>query len=187
MKLLKLFACAAALAVLCGCATAASTASTRKSFPDNAFREVPQEYMRPCEKGGTIRTFQYMTRDNQTAGSREFEKSALVYLPYGYDEKDTSTRYNVLYLMHGGGDSPAWYFGGEGRNTNLKNIIDHLIANGEMKPLIICALSYYTEYSNDATKNCIDYHYELDKDVIPVFEKQYHTYANIVVRISCKS
>ena len=178
MKLLRLFACAAALAVLCGCAsTGASTASTRTSFPDNAFKEIPEEYMRVCDKGGVIRNFTYKTRDNQTAGSPEFEKSGLVYLPYGYDEKDTSTRYNVLYLMHGGGDNPGWYFGGEGQNTRLKNVIDHLIANGEMKPLIICALSYYTQYSNDATKNCIDFHYELDKDVIPVFEKQYHTYA----------
>ena len=180
MKKLRLLACAAALAVLCGCA--GTGASVRTSFPDNAFKEIPQEYMRVCEKGGTITTFKYKTRDNQTAGSPEFEKSALVYLPYGYDEKDASTRYNVLYLMHGGGDSPAWYFGGEGQNTQLKNVIDHLIANGEMKPLVICALSYYTQYSNDATKNCIDYHYELDKDVIPVFEKKYHTYATDVTQ-----
>jgi len=184
MKRLHLLAGAVSLAMLCGCiwsgvnpAPKAPGPSTRTSYPDNAFKEVPQEYMNVCDKGGTIKTFKYTTRDNQTAGSREFEKSALVYLPYGYDEKDTSTRYNVLYLMHGGGDSPAWYFGGEGQNTRLKNIIDHLIANGEAKPVIICALSYYTEYSNDATKNCIDYHYELDKDVIPVFEKQYHTCA----------
>ena len=41
MKKLKLFACAAALAVLCGCASiGASTASTRTSFPDNAFKEI---------------------------------------------------------------------------------------------------------------------------------------------------
>ena len=182
MKHLKLFAFVAAFAVLCGCVGigAASTASTRTSFPDNAFREIPQDYFNVCEKGGVIKDFKYKTRDNQTAGSPEFEKSGLVYLPYGYDEKDTSTCYNVLYLMHGGGDSPAWYFGGEGQNTRLKNVIDHLIANGEMKPLIICALSYYTQYSNDATKNCIAFHYELDKDVIPVFEKQYHTYAQDV-------
>ena len=45
MKHLKFFACAAALAVLCGCVGigAASTASTRTSFPDNAFKEIPQE------------------------------------------------------------------------------------------------------------------------------------------------
>ena len=178
MKTLKLFAFAASLALLCvSCVSGGSGASTRKSFPDNAFKEVPREYFNVCDKGGVVKSFKYKTRDNQTPGSPDFRKSALVYLPYGYDEKDDSTRYNVLYLMHGGGDSPAWYFGGEGQNTRLKNIIDHLIANGEMKPVIICALSYYTEYSNDATKNCIDYHYELVKDVIPVFEKQYHTYA----------
>ncbi len=185
MKHLKLLACALSIAMLCCCiwegvhpAPAAPGPSTRTVFPDNAFKEVPREYFNVCEKGGTVKTFKYTTRDNQTPGSPEFEKSALVYLPYGYDENDTSTRYNVLYLMHGGGDSPAWYFDGEGRNSRLKNIIDHQIANGEVKPLIICALSYYTQYSNDATKNCIDYHFELDKDVIPVFEKQYHTYAN---------
>ena len=179
MKSLKLLASAVSLALVCvSCVCGGSNASTRKSFPDNAFKEVPREYFNVCDKGGVVKSFKYTTRDNQTPGSKEFEKSALVYLPYGYDEKDASTPYNVLYLMHGGGDSPAWYLGGEGQNTRLKNIIDHLIANGEMKPLIICALSYYTQYSNDATKNCIDYHYELDKDVIPVFEKQYHTYAN---------
>ena len=95
MKHLRLFACAAALAVLCGCAsTGASTASTRTSFPDNAFKEIPQEYMSVCDKGGVIRNFTYKTRDNQTAGSPEFEKSGLVYLPYGYDENDKSTRPN---------------------------------------------------------------------------------------------
>ena len=185
MKHLQIFACALSVAILSGCiwggvnpAPEAPGPSTRTSFPDNAFKEIPREYFDVCEKGGTVKTFKYTTRDNQTPGSPEFEKSALVYLPYGYDENDTKTRYDVLYLMHGGGDSPAWYFDGEGRNSRLKNILDHQIANGEVKPVIICALSYYTQYSNDATKNCIDYHFELDKDVIPVFEKQYHTYAN---------
>ena len=97
MKHLKFFACAAVLAVLCGCAgLGASTASTRTDFPDNAFKEIPQEYMRVCEKGGVIKDFKYKTRDNQTPGSPEFEKSGLVYLPYGYDENDTGTRYNVI-------------------------------------------------------------------------------------------
>jgi endo-1,4-beta-xylanase len=185
MKHIKIFACALSVALLSGCiwggvnpAPEAPGPSVRTSFPDNAFKEIPREYFDVCEKGGTVKTFKYTTRDNQTPGSPEFEKSALVYLPYGYDENDTKTRYNVLYLMHGGGDSPAWYFDGEGRNSRLKNVLDHQIANGEVKPVIICALSYYTQYSNDATKNCIDYHFELDKDVIPVFEKQYHTYAN---------
>lgn len=29
--------------------------------------------------------------------------TAYVYLPYGYDEKDGDTRYDILYLMHGWG------------------------------------------------------------------------------------
>ena len=49
MKHLKLLACAASLAMLCGCiwggvnpAPAAPGPSTRTSFPDNEFREIPQ-------------------------------------------------------------------------------------------------------------------------------------------------
>ena len=118
MKSLKLLASAVSLALVCvSCVCGGSNASTRKSFPDNAFKEVPREYFNVCDKGGVVKTFKYTTRDNQTPGSKEFEKSALVYLPYGYDEKDASTCYNVLYLMHGGGDSPAWYLGG-GRRTD---------------------------------------------------------------------
>lgn len=171
----------AACAILSGCCInslcSSSTKITRTKFPDNKFSEIPNSYFNACDKPGVIKNFTYKTRDNQKAGSPEFEKHALVYLPYGYDEKDTSKKYDVMYLMHGGSDSPEWYFGGVGQNTRLKNMIDHMIANGETKPLIICAVSYYTQYSNDATKNCIDFHYELDKDIIPIFEKQYHTYA----------
>ena len=40
MKTLKLFAAAAALALVCvSCVSGGSSASTRKSFPDNAFKE----------------------------------------------------------------------------------------------------------------------------------------------------
>lgn len=152
--------------------------SSPRAYPDNAFKDIPHEYFTPCENGGTITKFTYKTRDNQTVGSAEFEKSALVYLPYGYDENDSSVKYDVLYLMHGGGDSPAWHFGGSGINTPLKNVLDHMIKNGDMKPLIICAVSYYTPYSPDATKNCIDFYYELNQDIIPVFELRYHTFAS---------
>ena len=167
-------------ALLTGC-NFGGNESMRK-YPDNEYKELPQEYMSACENGGKVEKFVYTTRDNLdfSGNAKEFEKYALVYLPEGYDENDTETRYNVLYLMHGGSDSPEWYFGGEGQSTQLKNIIDHLIANGECEPTIVCAVSYYTEYSNDATKNCKNFYIELTKDIIPVFETKYHTYAEDV-------
>jgi enterochelin esterase-like enzyme len=55
-----------------------------------------------------------------------------VYTPPGY-EKNTSTRYPVLYLQHGGGeDERVWI---EMGRTNL--ILDNLIAEGKAKPFIV--------------------------------------------------
>ncbi len=55
-----------------------------------------------------------------------------VYTPPGY-EKNTSTRYPVLYLQHGGGeDERVWI---EMGRTNV--ILDNLIAEGKAKPFIV--------------------------------------------------
>ena len=55
-----------------------------------------------------------------------------VYTPPQYD-KDTTTRYPVLYLQHGGGeDERVWI---EMGRTNL--ILDNLLAEGKCKPFIV--------------------------------------------------
>jgi enterochelin esterase family protein len=55
-----------------------------------------------------------------------------VYTPPGYDA-NTTTRYPVLYLQHGGGeDARAWT---EMGHANL--ILDNLLAEGRTKPMII--------------------------------------------------
>ena len=150
-----------------------SIASTRTEFPDNKFKDMPQEYTRPNEKAGKIVSFKYKTRDNRTAGSAEFEKTCLVYLPYGYDEKDTKTQYNILYLMHGAGGNESTFFRGEGQNTPLKNTFDNMIAKGDIKPLIVVTPTL-------GSVDALDFHAELVKDLIPAVEKQYHTYAKDV-------
>ena len=51
-----------------------------------------------------------------------------VYLPIGYDDS-SATRYPVIYLLHGRGDTmSAW--------LNIRGHLDELIANGEVPPLI---------------------------------------------------
>lgn len=60
------------------------------------------------------------------------QRHAYIYTPPGYD-KDTSTRYPVLYLQHGmGEDRTAWP--NQGR-TGF--ILDNLLAEGKTKPMII--------------------------------------------------
>jgi enterochelin esterase-like enzyme len=64
--------------------------------------------------------------------STDRTRRCFVYTPPDYD-KDTSKRYPVLYLQHGGGeDETGW--GSQGR-ANL--IMDNLIAAGKAKPFII--------------------------------------------------
>jgi enterochelin esterase-like enzyme len=59
-------------------------------------------------------------------------RMAYIYLPPGY-EKNTSTRYPVLYLQHGGGeDQRVWI---EMGRTNL--ILDNLISERKSKPFIV--------------------------------------------------
>lgn len=57
-------------------------------------------------KRGTIKQITYITKNQQ---GEDREKYANIYLPYGYDGADKEKRYNILYVMHGGGGNPdAW-------------------------------------------------------------------------------
>jgi enterochelin esterase family protein len=82
-----------------------------------SFKEVPH---------GQIRQINYYS--NITKAWRR----AFVYTPAQY-EKNTSEKYPVLYLMHGGGeDETGWPNQGK---VNL--IMDNLIAAGKAKPMIV--------------------------------------------------
>ena len=74
---------------------------------------------------GDIRSKYYYTESGK-------QRHAYIYTPPGYD-KDTTTRYPVLYLQHGmGEDRTAWSIQGR---AGL--ILDNLIAEGKAKPMII--------------------------------------------------
>ena len=61
---------------------------------------VPDIYLQPIEQAGTVTQITYDSKDFVRDES-DITKTAYVYLPYGYDENDTETRYNICYLMHG--------------------------------------------------------------------------------------
>ena len=63
---------------------------------------VPSEYLAEAGEQGKVEALTYYTK-NYAWDSSDIRKTTYVYLPYGYDEKDTETRYNILYLMHGWG------------------------------------------------------------------------------------
>jgi len=151
-----------------------------RTYPDNTVQTMGDYLFDNPAPKGSVANFTYETKNHRADDGKTYQKSALVYLPPNYDENDTETKYNVLYLMHGGGDSPEWFLGKNGALRVFNRMMDYMIYSGEIEPMIICAVSYYTEYSNDATKNCIDFHLELMNDLIPVFESTYRTHAKDV-------
>ena len=62
---------------------------------------MPEEYFAPSDHPGQVVEITYDSRDYTDAAEPAIQKAAYVYLPYGYDEADQETRYDVLYLMHG--------------------------------------------------------------------------------------
>ncbi len=151
--------------------------SENRSFEDNAYRSPLADYSGSKAPAGSVVRFDYETCDHRSGDGKRYKKSALVYLPAGFDENDRTVRYNVLYLMHGGSDSPEWYLGGEGKGSDITRMLDTMLAEGRCEPFIICAVSYYNEYCSDAAVNCLDFHLELTNDIIPLFEKKYPTFA----------
>ena len=145
---------------------------------DNTNTIYPADYLLPMENGGTVVPLTYAAH-KYFGGEGTYEKNAYVYLPAGYDENDTQKKYNVVYLMHGGGASEMLWFvwGAENGSTETKNLFDHMIANGDMEPCIICTPTYNMEGAKDETESSLNFYRELVQDLIPAVEGKYHTYA----------
>lgn len=97
-----------------------------------------------------------------------------VYLPYGYNESKT---YKTLYLSHGsGGNEVEWFEIG-----SAKNIMDNLIAKGEVAETIVVTLDLTTSYrlGNSAPGNGFE---EIQDNimnyVIPYVEENYSVSTN---------
>lgn len=153
------------------------------------FKAAPDEYKMESSKQGTIESLFYPVPNLENGENR---KHVNVYLPYCYDAADTNRKYNVLYLMHGGGEDENLLFGGPGQNRELKNILDHMIANNEIEPFLVVTPTFYgvkNNRKNDPVLSHVEnldhplpivetdyFHDELVNDLIPFVETQYHTY-----------
>jgi enterochelin esterase-like enzyme len=140
---------------------------------ENQLWAVPEKYdSEECDQPGSVTKLTYRTKAYGT-DMRDVEKSAYVYLPYGYDE---TKQYNILYLMHGTGDNEAYWFETHAYN---KTMVDHLIASGDIDPLIIVTPTFYVEDDcmNELDHLTYSFAQELRNDLMPVVESTYSTYA----------
>ncbi len=142
-------------------------------------KPIPDAIRQPAAKQGKIEEFKYTAHRN----GKTLQKHARVYLPYGYKAKDKKTKYNVLYLMHGGGDNTTSFLTPPKDWLPLRNVLDHLIADGKMDPIIVVAPTFYDDDENigankmdDAIALTRNFHTELQSDLIPSVENAYNTY-----------
>ncbi len=132
---------------------------------------------------GTLERITYATTNRE---GEPRDKYANVYLPHGYDAANKEKKYNILYVMHGGGGNPdSWL-----DCCKVKNMLDYAIDRGEVQPLIVVFPSYYKEKvprvgAPDAEReknNVILFQDELVEELLPAVESAYHTYAEDVTK-----
>ncbi|MGF7142101.1 S-formylglutathione hydrolase FrmB [Anaerotaenia torta] len=125
----------------------------------------------------------------ETVPGEAILKKCNIYLPAAYDKENT--RYNVLYLLHGvGGNRYEWPCGSGNADGNhvICNLLDHLISNGDIDPLIVVfpdgrsAWDWTdTSFTSEGTNMLGFYYfdYELRYDLIPFIESEYRTCSDI--------
>ncbi len=147
-------------------------------------QKIPDGFFDPSLKPGMLQELTYQTYESFSyrQKSRKLQKRAIVYLPYGY-QKDQP--YDVFYLMHGGWGDETATLGTPERPSRLKNVIDHAMADGEIRPLIIVCPTYNNTNENGRDSSSFslamqlteNFHNELLNDLIPAVEGRYRTFA----------
>jgi len=141
----------------------------KPAFPDppsgfNARREnIPHGELTMVEYNST------------TVGTR---RNMLVYTPPGYS---IGRKYPVLYLLHGiGGDETEWQ-----RLCHPENIVDNLLAEGKIPPMILVMPNGRAQVNDRAEGNVYlgsdafaRFENDLLKDVIPTIESRYSVYTD---------
>ena len=123
---------------------------------------------------------EYATRDYTQASRPAITKKAYVYLPYGYNAKDSTVRYDTLFYMHGWtGVAGELFTVGKGF---IKNMFDVMIEKGDIQPLIIVAATFDNENASpDFTRSVGElsvFHNDFRDALLPFIDSQFNTNAS---------
>ncbi len=132
----------------------------------------------PCDQQGTLVSLEYETPAYAYDESVTLTKKVNIYLPYGYDE---SKDYNIVYLMHGGGENEDYWLVDQRFGQITCNVLDHMIQDGVCDPVLIVCPSYNVEgFTGEGEMNeelTSVFAKELRNNVVPAVEAVYPTYA----------
>ena len=138
---------------------------------------IPSELKEVNDKKGVVEKFEYDTKiyDINGNGTTAVKKKAEIYLPYDYDE---SNEYDVLYLMHGGGEDQSYWLTKE---KDTVKVLDNIFAQGLAEPCLIVCPTFYTGSSSTGSMDseATDiFQYEFRNDLVPTIEADYATYCD---------
>ena len=140
---------------------------------------VPEEYFAASGHAGQVIEVTYDSRDYTDASQPAIQKTAYVYLPYGYDDTDLDTRYDILYLMHGWTMTAGDFF--DGARSGIVPMLDHMIENGEIPPVIVVCATFDAQNQSQSFSRSVEelsvFHNDLRENLMPYIESRYHTYA----------
>lgn len=104
-----------------------SQGEVQKVMIPNEIERIPDRYFDKSNQPGTLKDLYYDTYESFSYNkkSKPLKKHAIVYLPYGYSKDQ---KYDVFYLMHGGGGDETMTLGTPRSPSSFKNIIDHAVA-----------------------------------------------------------
>ena len=170
----------ASVLLLCLLGTAVSASAESASALPDLPDTIPAAYKKAMkEGGGTVRKIQYPSKD-YTGDEADVTKNALVYLPAGYTEEK---QYDVLLLCHGiGGSENEWGF--LNPDCVARAAVDHLIAEGEIKPLIIVmpngrSTANFGDTSFNNMQSFYTFGREIRNDLLPWIDAHYSTYGSL--------
>ena len=110
---------------------------------------ISKDYREPATQKGTLVQIDYETWESFSyeQHSQKLNKTAWVYLPYGYDE---TQKYNIFYLSHGGWSNEETVLGTDKQPSELKHAVDHAIQDDRMKPMILVCPTYNNTSGRDS-------------------------------------
>lgn len=108
---------------------------------------------------------------------KTYSKKALVYVPANYDKQK---QYDVLYFLHGSGDSATAFY----ENSHYKQVLDKLAKQGKLKNTLVVFPTFYPsqafvtgDYQKDDKLSRFFARTELMGALVPKVEAKYSTYA----------
>ena len=140
---------------------------------------VPDACFENAKQQGQVTEIRYESRDYTADDEPAIEKTAYIYLPYGYDEDDSETRYDILYLMHGWTMTAGDFF--QDPQSGIVNMLDHMIQSGDIPPVIVVCATFDAQNQPQNFSRSVEelsvFHRDLRENLIPAVESRFHTYA----------